>query len=418
MTTCDPGRSPPDRAGEVMFAFTVARRYLLSNPLQTALLVSGVALGVTIFVFITALIQGLAILLIAQVTANSAHVTLEPATRTARVLGGPGVDTEAVALVSTFQRQQIREWSSTVALAKQQPAVSTVSPQITGNAFLSKGESAAPVSVTGVAPEGLDAITPISTMLVGGDANLEAGGILIGYRLAGDLGLSPGQPVLLRTDRGVERLLTVQGVFKTGVQAVDERVAYMSLSLARPLFLLPEGVTNIEIKLVDPQGARPLAAFLQGATGLRATPWQDKNLSLNDALVAQAQTGSLIQAFSLVSIIIGIASALVLSTYRRRSEIGIMRAFGVSGRFVSSVFILQGLMIGLIGGLTGCAAGYALCRLLAGLTRADGTPTLPIAPEQGGYLAAMVLTTLGAVLASVAPARSAARLDPLDAIQQ
>ncbi|WP_426032810.1 ABC transporter permease [Caulobacter sp. DWP3-1-3b2] len=401
-----------------MFAFTVARRYLFSNPLQTLLLVAGVALGVTIFVFITALIQGLAVLLVANVTANSAHVTLEPATRIAQVLAAPGVKTESVAMVSTFQRQQIRTWSSTVALVRRQRNISAVSPQITGNAFLLKGEAAAPVSVTGIDPDGLDAITPISTMLVGGDANLEGGGILIGYRLAADLGLSPGQPVLFRTDRGVERLLTVQGLFKTGVQAVDERAAYLSLSVARPLFLLPEGVTNIEIKLTDPQGARPLAAFLHGATGLRATPWQDKNLSLNDALVAQAQTGRLIQAFSLVSIIIGVASALVLSTYRRRSEIGIMRAFGVSGGFVSAVFILQGLMIGLIGGISGCGVGYGLCRLLAGLTKADGTPALPIAPEQGGYLAAMLLTTLGAVLASVAPARSAARVDPLEAIQQ
>ena len=74
-----------------MFAFTVARRYLLSNPLQTALLVAGVALGVTIFVFITALIQGLAITLTDRVTANSAHVSLQPDTRRARVLGAPGV---------------------------------------------------------------------------------------------------------------------------------------------------------------------------------------------------------------------------------------------------------------------------------------------------------------------------------------
>lgn len=301
---------------------------------------------------------------------------------------------------------------------REQPGISAVSPQITGSAFLLKGEAAAPVSVTGVDTEDLDSITPISTLLIGGDVNLDAGGLLIGNRLADDLGLSAGQAVMFRTDRGVERLVTVQGVFRTGVQALDERVAFLSLQTARPLFLLPEGVTNIEIKLQDPQQARPLAAFLRDATGLRATPWQDKNVGLDEALVAQAETGRLIQMFSLVSIIIGVASALVLSTYRRRSEIGIMRAFGVSGRFVSRVFVLQGLMIGLIGAITGCTAGFGLCVVLAGLTSADGSPALPIAPEQGGYLAALVLTTLGSVLASLAPARSAARLDPLEAIQQ
>jgi lipoprotein-releasing system permease protein len=401
-----------------MFAFTVARRYLLSNPLQTALLLAGVALGVTIFIFITALIQGLAITLTDRVTANSAHITLAPETRIARVLEAPDADTEAVALVSTFQRQQIRVWSSTLDLIRSQPEVSAVSPQITGSAFLLKGEAASPVAVTAVESEGLDAISPISPKLVAGDANLAAGGILIGYRLAQDLGVSAGQPVLFRTDRGVERLLTVQGVFDTGVQSLDERVAYLSIQTARPLFVLPEGVTNIEVKLADPARARAMARFLHEATGLRATPWQEKNQGLDEALNAQARTGTLIQIFSLVSIIIGVASALVLSTYRRRGEIGIMRAFGVSGAFVSRVFLLQGLMIGLVGALIGCATGYGLCQSLAGLTRADGTPALPIAPAQGGYVAVLLLTTLGAVLASVAPARSAARLDPLDAIQQ
>jgi lipoprotein-releasing system permease protein len=320
--------------------------------------------------------------------------------------------------VSTFQRQQIRNWTSIVELLRAQPTVSAVSPQITGSAFLLRGEVAAPVAVTGIAPDGLDTISPISTKLVGGVGNLDADGVLIGVRLAEDLGLAAGQPVRFRTDRGVERFLIVRGVFKTGLQSLDERVAFLSIQTARPLFVLPEGVTNIEVKLADPARARDLAAFLHGATGLRATPWQEKNLSLEQALIAQAQTGTLIQIFSLISIVIGITSALVLSTYRRRGEIGIMRAFGLSRSFIAAVFMLQGLTIGLIGAVLGSLVGYSLCSVLAGLTKTDGTPVLPIAPNEGGYIAAILLTTLGAVLASAAPARAASRLDPLEAIQQ
>ena len=401
-----------------MFAFTVARRYLLSNRAQSALLVAGVALGVTAFVFITALIEGLAIRLTDEVTANSAHVSLEPVTRIARVLPSAGVATEAVALVSTFQRQQIREWPSTVALLRQQSSVSAISTQITGSAFLVKGQAVAPVSVTAVEPESLDAITPITRQIVDGQRSLGADGILIGTVLAETLGLSAGQPVLFRTDRGVERLLTVRGIFRTGVRSADERVAYLSLQTARPLFRLPEGLTNIEIKLEDANRAREVAAFLHEATGLRATPWQERNANLEDALTAQAQTGTLIQMFSLISVLIGIASALMLSANRRRGEIGIMRAFGISKSFIATVFVLQGFLIGLVGALSGCIAGYGLCTWLSTLTKADGSLALPIAPAEGGYVMVIILTTLGAVLASVIPARSAARLDPLQAIQQ
>ncbi|MBP6748692.1 MAG: ABC transporter permease [Xanthomonadaceae bacterium] len=401
-----------------MFAFAVARRYLLSNRAQSALLIAGVALGVTAFVFITALIQGLAIRLTDEVTANSAHVSLESDTRIARVVPNAGVETEAVALVSTFQRQQIREWRSTVALLREQSSVSTISPQITGSAFLVKGQAVAPVSVTAVEPDNLDAISPISQQIVSGRRSLGADGVLIGTVLAETLGLSAGQPVLFRTDRGVERLLTVRGIFSTGVRSADERVAFLSIQTARPLFRLPEGLTNIEIKLDDANRAREVASFLHEATGLRATPWQERNANLEDALTAQAQTGRLIQMFSLISVLIGIASALMLSANKRRGEIGIMRAFGISKSFIATVFVLQGFLIGLIGAALGCVAGYGLCAWLATLTKADGSLALPIAPSQGGYALVMVLTTLGAVLASVIPARAAARLDPLQAIQQ
>jgi len=401
-----------------VFALHVARRYMLSNPWQTLLLIAGVAVGVTVFVFITALIAGLAVRLTEQVTGSGSHISLQPPIRVARVLAGPDLPVESVALVSTFQRKQIRDWPMIVELLRANPSVSAISPQISGSAVLVKSEAVTSVSIIGLDPQGIDAISEITPKIIQGDGDLGADGLLIGVRMAEDLGLSAGQSVLLRTERGVERQLTVKGVFRTGLQSLDERIAFLSLQTARPLFVLPEGVTNIEIKLNDPEDARAMARFLADATGLRATPWQEKNVNLEDALVAQGRTGTMIQLFSLISIIIGVASALVLSAYRRRSEIGIMRAFGVPGGFILWVFLLQGLLIGLIGALLGCATGYGLCLWLEGITNAEGVPVLPIAPKQGGYVAALVLTTLGAVIASILPARSASRVDPLEAIQQ
>ncbi len=378
----------------------------------------GVVLGVTAFVFITALIEGLAVRLTDDVTANSAHVSIEPLTRVARVLPGPDAEVQSVALVSNFQRLQIRSWTPTVALLRSQPLVSAVSPQLSGNAFLVRGEAVAPLAVTAVDLSTLDAISPITPKIISGEAGLGPDDILIGAQLAENLGLAVGQPVLFRTDRGVDRLLAVRGIFQTGLLNLDEKVAFISIRTARPLFRLPEGVTNIEVKLVDPSSARQFAAFLREATGMRVTSWQERNASLESALFAQAQTGRLIQIFSLISVLVGIASALSLSANRRRSEIGIMRAFGISKRFIAGVFVLQGLIIGTLGAGIGCLTGFALCSWLATLTKVDGTMMLPIAAEQGGYIAVFVLTMLGAMLASVVPARSAAQLDPLEAIQQ
>lgn len=399
-----------------MFAFKVALRYLTANLVQTALLIAGVALSVVVFVFMTALITGLANFLVERTTANIAHVTLEPPTRVARVLTGP--DDFAAQPVSTFQRLQIRSWQQVVDLAESLPGVRAVSAQISGNGFMVRGEAVQAVAVVGVEPDQLSSIAPIADKMIDGTSDLTAGGLVIGATLAENLGLRAGQPVRLQSDRGSSRLITITGIYRVGLSSLDERVVFLSLQLARPLFDLPNGVTTIEIRLNDPDTAPGIAAVLKASTALKVTPWQEKNQNLKEALAGQGRTGSLIQAFALISIIIAIASALLLTTYRRRSEIGIMRSFGISRGFIAAVFVFQGAIVGLAGALLGSFAGYWLCVALTFVRDSQGNQDLPIDPAEGGYAIVIILATLGAMLASILPARAAARVDPVEAIHQ
>ena len=134
-----------------------------------------------------------------------------------------------------------------------------------------------------------------------------------------------------------------------------------------------------------------------------------------DGLVAQARSGDLIKGFALVTIVIGVASALLLSTYRRQSEIGIMRAMGATQRFVVFVFVIQGALIGLSGGLLGTALGY-LSLLPFPLPEATSGGGLPIDIRQGAYGAAILLTLIGAIVAAIWPAYAASRVDPVKVI--
>tara|TARA_R110002110_G_scaffold406421_1_gene626283 strand:+ start:84550 stop:85752 length:1203 start_codon:yes stop_codon:yes gene_type:complete len=400
----------------MFFLCKVAWRYLTSNLGQTALLIVGVALSVIVFVFITALINGLSIFLTAEVTGKIAHVELEQRNTVARVLTDD--DRFAAQPVSTFRRKQVRNWQQVIAVAERMPGVTVVSPIIDGNAFLVRGEAVLPVAVQGVMPLKIDAISDLSSSLVDGTSDLSSGGLMIGAELARDLNLKAGIPVLIRSERGAERIIPVTGVFKTGVGSLDRRVAYLSIGAARPLFDLPNGVTSIALKLEDPDNAPAIATALEDATGLMSTPWQRRNENLKAATDAQGNTGRLIQAFAMIAIIISISSALLLSSYRRRAEIGIMRAVGVSRGFVAGVFVLQGIFVGVIAACVGSLAGYQLCVLLASIEGPDGNPSLPIAPTEGGYLAVISLTIIGAALASLLPARAASAVDPVDAIQQ
>jgi lipoprotein-releasing system permease protein len=222
----------------------------------------------------------------------------------------------------------------------------------------------------------------------------------------------------VRTDRGRERTLTVRAIYKTGIGSLDERVAFVNIQLARTLLDLPQGISQIEIKTNDVNDAPAIADALRRATSLKVTSWVERNAQLFVALNSQAQSGSLIQTFSLITIVIGVSSALLLTTYRRRGEIAIMRSMGVSRNFIVTIFILQGLFIGLLGAGIGAWAGYAFCTFLADISRRTDGSAFPIDPAQGGYMAVIILTTLGSVLAAILPARAASKVDPVEVLNQ
>ncbi len=396
------------------YAAKIAIRHLLATPGQTALLVLGVATGVGVFVFMSALIGGLASLLTLRTVGNIAHVTLEMAERDpGRIV--PGQAVQVAVQKDLSRREQILVWQPAVRLAEATRGVAAVSPQIRGSAFVQRGQAIAPVGVIGVQPDKLSAIADISAVMVAGSDALTPDSVLIGATLAGDLGLRSGQVIQVRSDRGRERSFRIGGIFALGISSADRQALYMNFNTARALFDLPSGISRIEMKVAPPDAAPGIAAHLQRATGLEATAWTDENAQLFEALDAQARTGTVIKAFALVSIVIGIASAMLLSIVRRRGEIGIMRAVGVSRRFVLGVFVLEGTLIGAAGAVAGALTAWLALIPFPPLAEVEGGG-LPVDRAQGDYLLAIALTSVAAALASLLAARQATRVDPVEAI--
>jgi lipoprotein-releasing system permease protein len=401
----------------MLYALKIATRYLAANKAQTALLVSGVAVGVFIFIFMSALIGGLAEFILSRTVGDISHITIEAETADPAVLISPEGHVLVVAERGRARAANLAEAATWLPLIEAVPGVRAVSPQITGAGFLTRGAQVSQVSVSGVEPGRESAILDLAGYMVAGDVRLGSGLIVLGRDLADDLALSVGQTLRLQSANGVTSTLTLSGVFKTGNGGMDGARAFVSLSTARTLFSMPQGVTRIEIKLDDLNAADATAQRIRALTGLDAVPWTDGAEQLMEALNAQAQTGYFLKTFALITIVIGVASALLLSTYRRRPEIGIMRAMGAGRRFVIVVFVTQGALIGLMGGVTGAALGYLA--LLPFPSRDAFQPgTLPMDITQGSYGLAITLTVIGATLASILPARSAARVDPVTAIGQ
>lgn len=402
----------------MLYAFKIATRYLTANKAQSSLLVFGVAVGVFIFIFMSALIGGLAEYILSRTAGDLSHVTIEAEARDPALLlrDVPGL----ILLVQEKDSRHAARLPNTyafISIIEKLPGVTATSQEITGGGFLRRGAQTAQVSVTGVDPDKVSAIINLKNYLIEGTVELGAGKILIGKTLADDMNFRIGQPVRLQAETGIDQSLVVSGIYETGSGGPDRRQAYVSLATARTLFAMPQGVSRIEIKLADLYQADATAARIEAMTGLPATSWTENAAQLLDALKAQGQTGLMLKSFALITIVIGVASALLLSTYRRRPEIGIMRAMGAPRSFVVFVFVMQGALIGLAGALLGAGIGYMV--LLAFPGRETFKPgDLPIDVSQGAYGLAILLTVISATLAAILPARAASRLDPVTAIGQ
>lgn len=425
----------------MLFEIKLAARYLASARLQTVLLVFGVSVGVVVFTFIAALINGLGDRLTEDVTGNVAHVTLEPPMRVpATFVASPRGRALFAVQPGNEVKPVIRTYRSVLEVAARMPGVRVAVPEVFGNATLARGEKIVAISVTGVEPRSADEIAPLSRSMVRGRLDLGVGNVVIGSRLAAELGVDVGdrvnlraaQPAAARASRVTTRStsgepptaataeadLVIRGIFTLGVQAIDERAAYLDLGSARKLFDVVDGVSIIELKLHDVWQAPLIADRLGRATQLKATSWLDRNARLQEGLRAQASTSNMIKAFSLLTIAIGVASALFLSVSRRRSDIGILRSFGIGRGAIVRTFVLQGLIIGTVGALIGAALGYGFTNLLRLATvKANGDSAIPVDPSQGQYGWAILLAVTVSAIAAVLPAWSASRIDPLKAIQ-
>jgi lipoprotein-releasing system permease protein len=411
----------------MVFELKLAARYLASARLQTGLLVSGVAVGVVVFTFIAALMNGLSARLTEDITGNVAHVTLEPEPRSPRAfLVSPGKRSLFAVQPGHDVKPVIRTYRFVLEVAARMRGIRVAVPEVFGNGTLARGEKNVAVAITGVEQKNADEIAPLGQSMIRGRLDLGVGNVIIGSRLADELAVDVGERLILRAVRpasgsaaaSAEAVVVVRGIFTLGVQAIDERVLYIELGTAKKLFDIQDGVSIIELKVDDVWQAPALADRLARATQLKASSWLERNARLQEGLRAQASTAAMIKVFSLLTIAIGVASTLYLSVSRRRSEIGILRSFGIGRAAIIRAFVLQGVLVGAMGATTGIALGFGFAHVLLAVSmKANGVPSIPIDPDLGEYGWAVILAVGASAFAAVLPAWSAAKIDPLEAIQ-
>ena len=401
------------------FEWIAALRFLREGRMQTIFIVAGVSVGIAVIVFMSALLTGLQANLTRRVLTAQGHIVLQTRDEIARVLGHGGGTLELPIVQMPLQRvRSIDQWQSIVRALHEDPAVVAVSPVMVGSALAVRGDATRAVSIFGIDPESYFRIVRLPDNLVAGTTRLESQDIVIGTELARYLGVGVGDRLTLTAGLRSSGALTITGVFDLGNRPVNERNVYLPLRTAQSLLDLIGGITSIEITITDVYAADIVAHRLRSMTGTAAYSWIATNAQFFAAVQAQSLSSAVIRLFVALSVALGIASVMVVSVLQRSRDIGILRAMGTSRGQTLRIFLIQGALIGLVGSVIGSAVGASgLVVFHDQVRQADGGEMIPLIFETSLFVAAAALATVTGVLAAMAPALSAARLDPVVAIR-
>ena len=401
------------------FELTLALRFLREGRFQSLLIVFGVAAGVAVVVYVSALITGLQANTLAKTLGAQAHVVLSPPEeRVAAALPQPPGEAPFVDTQARAQRlRSVANWPAVMALLDARPGVAAVSPMVAGAALARRGDATRAATVAGVEIDRYDRVVGLRAKIVAGTLRLGPGEAIVGQALAADLGLRVGDRITIDTGTRSETL-RLSALVDLGVRELNRRSVIVPLRSAQTLFDLPGGATQIDLTLDDVWAAQALAQTLMRQFPYKLESWQETNAQLVSALNAQSISTLLIRAVVMLVVVLGIASVLVVSVVQKQREIGILRAMGTTRAQIQRVFLLQGALVGAVGSVAGIALALAMIELFTRFVRgSDGLPLFDIALPPALAQQGVGLALAAGVLAALAPARRAARMDPAQAIR-
>ena len=362
------------------FELRVALRFLREGRMQTVLIIVGVAAGVAVIAYISALISGLQNSTLTKTLGAQAHISVRAPDDgvTPAAAPSPGANVLTETQPRAQRPRSVANWQALLPLLEKMPNVAGVSPMVSGAGLALRGEAVLSIALMGVELERYDRMIGLRSKVVSGSARLEPGEAIVGRELAQDLGVRVGDRLTVQTTTSSESL----------------RVT------------------------ADGWAAQNLADTLRAQFPYKIESWQESNAQLVSALNAQSVSTGIIRGVVLAVVVLGIASVLVVSVVQKRREIGILRAMGATRGQVLRLFLVQGAVVGAVGSLLGLLLAVALIWAFTHFVRgSDGLPLFSISLPPATALRVALVATVCGVLAAIAPARSAARLDPAQAIR-
>jgi lipoprotein-releasing system permease protein len=292
----------------------------------------------------------------------------------------------------------------------------------------------------GVDPENAAKVVNFDEMIKEGSlASLEgeaegSPAIVVGRELSKQIGVGPGDMITLLSPEGKltplgrspnTRKFKVTGIFDSGMYEYDASMVFVSLKEAQDFLGLKDRVTGLEVKVEDIDKSDKIAKQIQTELGYPywTKDWKVMNRSLVSALELEKITMFVILTMIVLVGALNIISTLVMVVMEKTRDIAILRAMGASAKSIMLIFMFQGLLVGLVGTITGLTLGLGICHLL-GKYKFISLPadvyyisTLPVQVEFIDVSLVALSAVLISFVATLYPSWYGSRLDPVEAIR-
>ncbi len=410
--------------------FFIAIRYFLSHKRQSLVCIAGVTISVMMFLTMSSMMHGFSDKFIIETVESSGHITVHDEPRESqtpileRAFPGEGA---LLHLQGPKPREQIAKIKNPTGLTRtirSLEGVVAVAPMVSGDAVATYGTKTMSLQLFGVDPVAQTRVTTIGdNMLEGEFGRLEttANGIIIGRGVAIVLGARLDDIVTLSSSTGGQTTAKVVGIFQTGVTPVDYSRIYMLINDAQTLLDKKNIVNELVIRTADYTRAEALARQIEGIAGYKTESWEEASANFLEIFKIQSVITFFITGALLVVAAFGVLNILIMAVLERVNDIAILKSFGFSRGDITLIYVIQGLVIGVIGTSTGLILGKLLIEGLRrlpiqveGLVKSDG---LLMSEHTSSYVAATVSSLVVVTLASMYPARRAARYDPVEVIR-
>lgn len=401
------------------FEWVLATRFLREGLLQTLFIIAGVALGVSVIVFMSALLTGLQSSIFKTLLDFQAQIVIKSPDEAPRILRRePDVECATRVQPRAQRPRSLDQWQKVRDTTLGIPGVLVVAPVIEDAAFIVRGDANVGVGLRGIEPESYLRLIALKEKIIAGRAELSSTDVLIGSDLAKDLGLAIGDKLTLKAALGPSVVLFVSGIFDFGNQGQNKGAVYVALRTAQSLLGLPGAVTSLWVKVEAPFDAETTAQQIAAQPGIKVESWIETNAEFFKALSGQTLSFFMIRLFVGLTAALGISSVLVVSVVQKAKEIGILRATGTTRSQILGVFLLQGALLGLLGSALGSLMGWGLLIAWRGFAVNDeGVPFFTLEAGPVLYLVVALGATAVGVVSALFPAQRAARLDPAVAIR-